>query len=98
MSEVKKFKNKEYRKSHVILWISTIVQGGIQMSIQNLINEFDQVKGRKPVTADELLDFIQMNYLRGTLSLNEYQTYFKELHAQGAKKPEYFSHEELKAF
>jgi hypothetical protein len=68
------------------------------MSIQNLIHTFDQVKGRKPTTADELLDFIQVNYLQGSLSLNEYQVYFKELHAQGAKKPEYFTHEEMKAF
>ncbi|MCA0171976.1 YppF family protein [Bacillus sp. RAR_GA_16] len=68
------------------------------MSIQNLIHTFDQVKGRKPATADELLDFIQVNYLQGSLSLNEYQTYFKELHAQGAKKPEYFTHEEMEAF
>lgn len=68
------------------------------MSIQNLIHTFDQVKGRKPATADELLDFIQVNYLKGSLSLNEYQIYFKELHAQGAKKPEYFTHEEMKAF
>ncbi|WP_347549951.1 YppF family protein [Pseudalkalibacillus hwajinpoensis] len=68
------------------------------MSIQNLINAFEQVKGRKPATADELLDFAQMNYLRGTFSLNEYQIYFKELHAQGAKKPEYFTQEEMKAF
>ncbi|WP_226657649.1 YppF family protein [Guptibacillus hwajinpoensis] len=68
------------------------------MSIQNLIHTFDQVKGRKPATVDELLDFIQVNYLQGSLSLNEYQTYFKELHAQGAKKPEYFTHDEMKAF
>ncbi|WP_273835225.1 YppF family protein [Guptibacillus sedimenti] len=68
------------------------------MSIQNLIHTFDQVKGRKPATADELLDFIQVNYLQGSISLNEYQIYFKELHAQGAKKPEYFTHEEMKAF
>ena len=78
--------------------ISKIVQGGIQMSVQNLINAFSEVKGRKPATADELLDFVQVNYLRGSLSLNEYQIYFKELHAQGAKKPEYYPHEELKAF
>ncbi|TKD71277.1 YppF family protein [Pseudalkalibacillus hwajinpoensis] len=68
------------------------------MSVQDLINAFNEVKGRKPTTADELLDFVQVNYLQGTLSLNEYQNYFKELHAQGAKKPDYFPREELKAF
>ncbi|WP_270182254.1 YppF family protein [Alkalihalobacillus sp. CinArs1] len=66
------------------------------MSINSLIKTFEQVKGKEPSTADELLDFAQVNYLNGNMSLHEYQCCFKELHAQGAKKPEYFSEKELR--
>ncbi|MCA0988399.1 YppF family protein [Guptibacillus algicola] len=66
------------------------------MSIKDLISTFEEVKGKQPASADELLDFAQANYLRGHISLHEYQCCFKELNAQGAKKPEYFSEKELK--
>lgn len=66
------------------------------MAIKDLMNTFEQIKGKQPSSVDELLDFAQVNYLRGNISLHEYQCCFKELHAQGAKKPEYFSDKELR--
>lgn len=69
--------------------------GGDLMSLENLISEFMKVKLEKPSNADELLDFVQKNYVCGNLSFTQYRALFHELNARGAKKPDYFNMEEL---
>ncbi|MBM7691043.1 hypothetical protein JOC77_000448 [Peribacillus deserti] len=52
-----------------------------------LIFQFKYVKSRKPVHVNELLDYIQNQYIIGKISIWEYKLIFCELDKRGAKKP-----------
>ena len=60
------------------------------MSMAELINSYILYKKEKPSNVNELLDFVQLNYIQGVLSLPQYRNLFQELHARGAVKPNYF--------
>lgn len=57
--------------------------------IELLISHFISYKNRKPTHADELLDYIQEQYLTGKLSAANYKHLYSELDKRGAKKPKF---------
>ncbi|MFJ5624939.1 YppF family protein [Peribacillus loiseleuriae] len=57
------------------------------MLVEDLIHRFELAKKRKPLHADELLDYIQKGYIHGELSIVEYKKLFFELDKLEAEKP-----------
>lgn len=57
--------------------------------LQNLINNFIQCKKDKPSNVNELLDFLQKEYVEGAITIVEYRDVFRELNERGAVKPSY---------
>ncbi|WP_227937591.1 YppF family protein [Alkalihalobacillus deserti] len=60
------------------------------MSMEELINCFKLYRKEKPSNVNELLDYVQLNYIHGKLSFPQYRKLFQELHARGAVKPNYY--------
>lgn len=67
------------------------------MLVEDLIFRFEQVKERSPLHTNELLDYMQMSYIYGELSIVEYKKMFFELNKLGAEKPYFDFEEELKS-
>jgi len=61
------------------------------MTLEDLISKFIQMKNHKPLHVNDLLDFIQQNYVQNKLTIDQYRSLFKELTDRGAMKPEYFN-------
>jgi hypothetical protein len=57
--------------------------------LENLIHKFIQSKKDKPSNVNELLDFLQKEYVEGTISIAEYRNVYRELNERGAEKPSY---------
>jgi hypothetical protein len=62
---------------------------GNNMSVENIIDSFESERKRTPSNVNELLDFVQKNYLYGKLSIVEYKKLFFELDKQQAQKPSF---------
>ncbi|RBW67700.1 YppF family protein [Bacillus taeanensis] len=58
------------------------------MLLSQLIDQFSNVKQQQPTNPNELLDFLQKQYVSGEYCLKQYYFLFNELHKQGAEKPE----------
>ena len=59
----------------------------ITILLENLIHSFELIKNRKPLHANELLDYLQKSYVFGELSIVEYKKLFSELDKLDAEKP-----------
>ncbi|RXT13801.1 YppF family protein [Ammoniphilus sp. CFH 90114] len=59
------------------------------MTLEKILNDFIQVKQATPSNVDELLDFAQRSYILGHLCISQYQSIYRELNKQGARKPDY---------
>ncbi|MFJ7637734.1 YppF family protein [Peribacillus sp. NPDC097206] len=57
-----------------------------ELTIEVLILHYIQETRQKPFHADELLDYIQKEYVSGNLSIFQYKDLCKELYRRGAKK------------
>ena len=55
--------------------------------LEDFILKFIQLKKHKPMHVNELLDFLQSQYVRGIISIKEYRNIYRELHSRGAVKP-----------
>ncbi len=55
--------------------------------LKNLIHSFQLEKDRNPSHVNELLDFLQKDYISGKLSILEYKKIFSELDKRNAEKP-----------
>lgn len=55
--------------------------------LEELKNQFVQVKKRTPKHVNELLDYLQKSYIYGELSIVEYKNIFSELDKLNAEKP-----------
>ena len=60
------------------------------MLVENLIIDYKAKKNCSPVHANDLLDFIQSQYISGELSILEYKQLFCELDKLDAEKPHFF--------
>ncbi|KAA9028486.1 YppF family protein [Niallia endozanthoxylica] len=54
-----------------------------------LTNRFISEKKRNPSHVNELLDYIQKNYIHGELSIKEYKNLYFELDKKNAVKPSF---------
>ncbi|MGO4886887.1 YppF family protein [Anaerobacillus sp. MEB173] len=59
------------------------------MSLEELIQNFISHKKSKPEDVNELLDYVQRNYISNNLCIVQYRELFRELHERGALKPDY---------
>ncbi|WP_071394102.1 YppF family protein [Bacillus tuaregi] len=59
------------------------------MLLEGLINRFKLERERNPSHVNELLDYVQKNYLYGELSIKEYKNLYFELDKQNAVKPSF---------
>ncbi|WP_338448776.1 YppF family protein [Niallia oryzisoli] len=59
------------------------------MLLEGLIKRFKSEKKRNPSHVNELLDYVQKNYLSGELTIKEYKNLFFELDKQNAVKPSF---------
>lgn len=59
------------------------------MSLEELIKSFIVQKNSKPEDVNELLDYVQKNYINDNLCIVQYRNLFRQLHDRGALKPEY---------
>ena len=57
------------------------------MLMEVLIDRFKTVKNTEPLHANELLDFIQRDYINQEISIVEYKKMFFELDQLKAEKP-----------
>ncbi|MBM7703313.1 YppF family protein [Metabacillus iocasae] len=64
------------------------------MCVNELRKNFIECKQYEPAHHNELLDFAQQEYLKGTLTIGEYKSIVKELELIGAQKPEFVAAEE----
>ncbi len=60
------------------------------MSLEELVQDFLFCKKNEPSDVNELLDFIQLRYLQGEFTLQDYCHLLRALHDRGAQKPDYF--------
>ncbi|WP_338470611.1 YppF family protein [Niallia sp. XMNu-256] len=58
--------------------------------LEILTQRFNNAKKRNPSHVNELLDFIQVCYIQGELTITEYKGFFSELDKQNAEKPEVY--------
>lgn len=63
----------------------------IRLSLEVLIHDFILTKKQLPKHANELLDYLQIEYLLGNLSINHYKPLLQELYLRGATKPNQYS-------
>ncbi|WP_083450737.1 YppF family protein [Peribacillus butanolivorans] len=56
------------------------------MTIEVLILHYIQEKRQKPSHANELLDYIQHEYVSGKLSIFQYRSLCQDLYFRGAKQ------------
>ncbi|TYR79949.1 hypothetical protein FZC66_12465 [Priestia megaterium] len=59
------------------------------MCVNELQQAFIATKQYKPESSNELLDFAQQQYLKGSLTLSGYKTAVRELEQIGASKPDF---------
>lgn len=78
-----------YSSIGVIYWKKT--KGRLIPIIELLISHFISYKNRKPTHADELLDYIQEQYISGKLSAANYKHLYSELDKRGAKKAKFIN-------
>ncbi|MBP1931648.1 YppF family protein [Ammoniphilus resinae] len=64
------------------------------MTLEDLVEKFVLAKNDKPSDVNELLDFLQKDYVNGNLPIQLYRKLFRELDSQGAVKP-FYSQEEI---
>jgi hypothetical protein len=55
--------------------------------MNNLLKQYIEVKGTAPAHVNQLLDFIQREYVHGKLTIIEYRKWYKMLLQYGAQKP-----------
>ena len=67
--------------------ISNITKGEMLMLMEVLIDRFKTVKNTEPLHANELLDFIQRDYINQEISIVEYKKLFFQLDQLKAEKP-----------
>jgi hypothetical protein len=60
------------------------------MLVEELTEQFKNVKNCTPSHVNELLDYLQKRYISGELSIVEYKKIFSELHKLNAEKPSEF--------
>lgn len=60
------------------------------MTLKDLIIKFILIKKTKPKNVNELLDFIQRDYINNEITINEYKALYAELTLRGAEKPTSF--------
>lgn len=60
------------------------------MLMEDVIHRFETVKKAKPLHANELLDFIQKDYINQVISIVDYKKLFFELDQLKAEKPTSF--------
>lgn len=58
--------------------------------VENLIHRFKLDKERNPSHVNELLDYLQCQYIYGELSIVEYKNLFFELDKLNAEKPQFY--------
>ena len=56
--------------------------------LEVLIQRFKTANKRNPSHVNELLDYIQRDYIYGELTISEYKEFFSELDKKNAEKPE----------
>jgi hypothetical protein len=89
LSIVKIFKKKCLIDKSVNIWKAFDSDCGVD-GMKNLITRFIKVKNTVPKHANELLDFIQQEYVHGKIATSEYRILFKTLNNCGAEKPANF--------
>ncbi|WP_088069135.1 YppF family protein [Gottfriedia luciferensis] len=57
------------------------------MTLQELKNKFISSKSFEPTDLNQLMDFLQQNYLNGEVTIQHYRQLIKELELFGACKP-----------
>jgi hypothetical protein len=57
--------------------------------LEDLIIKFILCRKYTPSNVNDLLDFLQKEYVHGEISIDEYRNLFRELNARGAVKPSY---------
>jgi YppF-like protein len=67
----------------------SITKGGVVMTLQDLKQEFVIQKKYEAEDLNELMDFLQICYVKGTITISTYRNLIKELELLGATKPEY---------
>lgn len=82
--------SKESNRIYMLSFFIQQLLGGEDMVMKELIYQFILLKKRQPAHANELLDFIQTNYLIGDLTIKEYKRLFYELDQRQAQKPIYY--------
>lgn len=61
--------------------------GGVIMTLLELKNKFISLKSFEPTDLNQLMDFLQQNYLKGEVTFQHYRALIKELELSGAYKP-----------
>jgi hypothetical protein len=59
------------------------------MTLQELKHKFVTQKEYEAENVNELMDFLQICYVKGSITISIYRNLIKELELLGAKKPEY---------
>jgi YppF-like protein len=57
------------------------------MTLLELKNKFISLKSFEPSDHNQLMDFLQQNYLKGEISIQHYRELIRELEMFGAYKP-----------
>jgi len=57
------------------------------MTLLELKNKFISLKSFEPTDLNQLMDFLQQNYLNGEVTFQHYRALIKELELSGANKP-----------
>jgi hypothetical protein len=68
-----------------IRFVSAKLGGDIMLD--TLIHNFIHCKKENPSNANELLDFLQKEYVHGAISIVDYRNIFRKLTIRGAVKP-----------